>query len=226
MQKIEAVFFDLDGLLADTEDLHLQAYHIMAGHMGIAPTTEYLQSFFGAATSENVSRIMKEYDVTEHSFEDMLKLRYDSYHTLVKTTPLYPMEGAEACIKIIQENSMRRALVTSSIKEHAVSVLENISKHISINCSLIDFFDVMIFGNEIKKLKPEPDIYTEAAKRINIKPEKCVVLEDSEVGVISAKKAGAFVIAVPNIHTLNQNFDMADMVASSLLDVAGMDFMK
>ncbi len=226
MQKIEAVFFDLDGLLADTEDLHLQAYHIMTGHMGITPTTEYLLSFFGAATSENVSRIMKEFDVTEYSFEDMLKLRYDSYHTLVKTTPLYPMEGAEACIKIILENSMRRALVTSSIKEHAVSVLENISKHLNINFSLIDFFDVMIFGNEIKKSKPEPDIYAEAAKRINIKPEQCVVLEDSESGVISAKKAGMFVIAVPNIHTSNQKFDMADLVVSSLFDVAGMDFMK
>ncbi len=226
MQKIEAVFFDLDGLLADTEGLHLQAYHIMAGHMGIVPTTEYLQSFFGAATSENVSRIMKEFNVTEHSFEDMLKLRLDSYHTLVKTTPLYPMEGAEACIKIIQENDIRRALVTSSIKELAVSVLENISKHISINCSLIDFFDVMIFGNEIKKSKPEPDIYAEAAKRINIIPERCVVLEDSQAGVISAKKAGMFVIAVPNVHTLNQKFDMADKVVSSLFDVAGMDFMK
>jgi beta-phosphoglucomutase-like phosphatase (HAD superfamily) len=136
------------------------------------------------------------------------------------------MEGAEACIKSIQENNLKRALVTSSMKEHAVSVLENISEHISINGSLIDFFHIMVFGNEIKKLKPEPDIYTEAAKRVKINPEKCIVLEDSQSGVISAKKAGMFVIAVPNIHTLDQNFDMADMVVSSLFDVAGMDFLN
>ena len=91
---------------------------------------------------------------------------------------------------------------------------------------MIDFFDVKIFGNEVKKLKPEPDIYAEAAKRVNIKPEKCLVLEDSQSGVISAKRAGMFVIAVPNIHTLNQNFDTADLVVSSLLDVAGMDLLK
>jgi HAD superfamily hydrolase (TIGR01509 family) len=225
-QNIEAVLFDLDGLVADTEDLHLEAYLTMTRHMGISPPREYLLSLFGAATKENVLKIMKKFDVMEYGFDEMLKLRYDSYHDLVKTTPLYPMEGVEACIEKIAKTNLKRALVTSSMKEHAVTVLENISKRFKKPCNLIDFFNVMVFGSEIKNLKPEPDIYNEAATRITIKPEKCVVLEDSESGVIAAKKAGMSVIAVPNVHTLNQNFDLADMVVPSLLEVAGMEFMN
>jgi HAD superfamily hydrolase (TIGR01509 family) len=198
----------------------------MARKMGISPPREYLLSLFGAATKENVLKIMQKFDVMDYSFEEMLKLRYDSYHDLVKNTPLYPMEGAETCIEKISQTKLKRALVTSSIKEHAVSVLENISKQFNKPCNLVDFFNVMVFGNEIKHLKPEPDMYNEAAKRFDLEPEKCIVLEDSESGVVAAKKAGMHVIAVPNVHTLNQKFDLADMVVPSLLDVAAMEFMN
>jgi HAD superfamily hydrolase (TIGR01509 family) len=225
-RNVEAVLFDLDGLLADTEDLHLEAYFIMARKMGISPSREYLQSFFGAATRENVLRIMKKFNVKDYSFDEMLKLRFDSYHDLVKKSTLYPMEGAEACIENISQTDLKRALVTSSMKSHAVSVLENISKHFKNPRNLIDFFNATVFGNEIKNLKPEPDMYNEAAKRLDVKPEKCVVLEDSESGVIAAKKAGMSVIAVPNVHTGHQKFDLADVVVQSLLDVAGMEFMN
>ena len=226
MKTIEAVFFDLDGLLADTEDVHYKSYNIVAEHLGIALSKKYMQSFYGIATSENILMIMKDFNIKHHSYEDILKLRYDSYHSLIKETPLSPMEGAEVCIEKIRTKGLKSGLVTSSMKDHALTVLKNISKHFNATGNLAGFFNVMVFGSEITHLKPEPDIYTEAARRLNIDPAKCAALEDSEAGVISAKRAGLFVVAVPNQHTNGQNFGMADLSTASLLDVAGMDFLN
>lgn len=226
LKTIEAVFFDLDGLLADTEDVHYKSYNIVAGHLGIVLSKKYMRAFYGVATRENIKMIIKDFNIKDHRYEDILKLRYDSYHSLIKETPLSPMEGAEVCIEKIMACNLKSGLVTSSMKNHALTVLKNISRHFSATGNLAEFFNVMVFGSEITHLKPAPDIYTEAVRRLNIDPAKCAALEDSEAGVISAKRAGLFVVAVPNQHTNGQNFGMADLSASSLLDVAGMDFLN
>jgi beta-phosphoglucomutase-like phosphatase (HAD superfamily) len=76
-----------------------------------------------------------------------------------------------------------------------------------------------VFGSEIKHLKPEPDIYLEALKRLGTDSSGCIAFEDSEAGVIAAKRAGLYTVAVPNGHTSGQNFDMADRKFASLREV-------
>jgi beta-phosphoglucomutase-like phosphatase (HAD superfamily) len=78
----------------------------------------------------------------------------------------------------------------------------------------------MVFGDDIENLKPAPDIYIEAIRRLRSAPERGIALEDSEAGVMSAKSAGLQVIAVPGPHTRDQNFKKADRILSSLEDVA------
>jgi beta-phosphoglucomutase-like phosphatase (HAD superfamily) len=116
---------------------------------------------------------------------------------------------------------MKRALVTSSMKDHAISVLENISAHAGWNGggSLSESFDAMVFGSDIRRLKPEPDIYLEALKRLGTDGSAGIAFEDSEAGVISAKRAGLYTVAVPNGHTMTQNFDRADLKFASLREV-------
>jgi beta-phosphoglucomutase-like phosphatase (HAD superfamily) len=228
---IEAVLFDLDGLLADTEDLHVMAYEVVSKKTGIAMDREYIRGFIGRATSENIWRIIEDFQITKYSFEELLKIRFDSYYEVVQRVPIAPMNGALECIERVREKGLKRALVTLSMKEHALSVLGNIatSLHRSFGGGTIDFvefFDVMVFGDEIVHPKPEPDIYTEALRRIGKTADRCVALEDSEAGVISAKRAGLFVIAVPNTHTKGQRFEMADVVSPSLADVARMEFLQ
>ena len=228
---IEAVLFDLDGLLADTEDLHVMAYEVVSKKTGIAMDREYIKGFIGRATSENIWRIIKDFQITEYSFEELLRIRFDSYYEVVQRVPITPMDGALECIERVRKKQLKRALVTLSMKEHALSVLGNISTTLRRsggdgNFDLVRFFDVMVFGDEITRPKPEPDIYTEALRRIGKAADRCVALEDSEAGVISAKRAGLFVIAVPNTHTKGQRFEMADVISPSLSEVAHMEFLK
>jgi beta-phosphoglucomutase-like phosphatase (HAD superfamily) len=222
LKRFETALFDLDGLLADTEELHLTAYREVADYLGITLDAEYFDTLIGIATRENVGRIMRDFGIPDSRFDEILRLRYDKYHDIVKRTPLRPMDGALDCVKLAGDRGMKRALVTSSMKDHAITVLENISAHAERNGgpSLSQSFDAMVFGSEIRRLKPEPDIYLEALKRLGAEGSAGVAFEDSEAGVIAAKRAGLFTVAVPNGHTVTQNFDRADAKFASLREVS------
>jgi beta-phosphoglucomutase-like phosphatase (HAD superfamily) len=230
-RKIEAILFDLDGLLADTEELHVMAYEVVAKRTGINMNREYIQSFIGRSTKENIWQIIDDFHITEYSFDELLRIRFESYYEVINTVPVKPMKGALNCIEKVRAKNLKLALVTLSMREHALSVLENISKNLMYKSgggdhSLTDFFDEMVFGNEIHNPKPEPDIYLEALKRLQTPPDSCIALEDSEAGVISAKRAGLTVIAVPNEHTKSHDFQMADWICTSLYEVAEMEFLN
>jgi HAD superfamily hydrolase (TIGR01509 family) len=219
LSRFDTALFDLDGLLADTEDLHVAAYREVAEHLGITLDREYINAFIGVSTRDNVKRIMGDFGIPPGRFDEILRLRYDSYRDIVRRTPLKPMEGALECVKRAGDSGMKRGLVTSSMKDHAISVLQSISAHAGLNGGLVESFDAAVFGSEINRLKPEPDIYLEALRRLETDARGCVAFEDSEAGVIAAKRACLFTVAVPNVHTRHQNFDAADLRFSSLRDV-------
>lgn len=224
--ECEAVFFDLDGLLVDTEGIHVQAYEDVAEYLGIQLTSEYVNAFIGHPTAENIKRIMRDHDVPEERYEHILRIRYNRYAELVKLIPLEPMEGALECVTQVKEMGYLTALVTSSIREHSIAVLDNIIRHSASKIEITDYFDTMVFGDDIKHQKPEPDIYLEVVQRLNIMPRAAVALEDSEAGVTSAKRAGVRVIAVPCHNTRDQDFSNADHVVDSLSTLLSLHFFK
>ena len=73
-------------------------------------------------------------------------------------------------------------------------------------------FDVIVTGSDVKNVKPAPDLYLLAAKKLNVATGECIALEDSETGPASAKSAGIFCIAVPSQYAQNQNFSKADLL--------------
>jgi beta-phosphoglucomutase len=219
MDIISAVLFDLDGLLADTEDLHVKAYGIAFAKCGIALSDEEIYRGMGVSTRENVKRIFREHNLALERLEEIVALRYDSYYNLVQSTPISFMDGAADCLQYVKEKGLRSALVTSSIKKHGIAVLTNLQEHADLANPLPEYFDVQVFGDEIKRSKPDPEIYLEALERLNIPPETCIAFEDSEVGVLSAKSAGLSVFAVPNKYTARHSYDKADRVIGSLGDI-------
>ncbi len=224
--QLKTVFFDFDGLIADTEEFHLMAYEMVGNHIGIPLTRDYICSFIGASTRSNVRDIMDKFDIPDDRFDELLGLRYASYLEILKNTPIPVMSGAVELIEHTRSSGLQSMLVTSSLEEHARAGLDNITRYHGLDTPLSGMFTGMIFGNEIEKLKPEPDIYLEALRRSNTPPEGGMVLEDSRFGVEAAKRAGLFVIAVPGAHTLDQDLSEADIVVSSLLEVLELDFFR
>jgi HAD superfamily hydrolase (TIGR01509 family) len=84
------------------------------------------------------------------------------------------------------------------------------------------YFDVIQTGDEIERGKPDPQIYLEAAAKLQVEPKACIVLEDSNSGALAAHRAGAFLIAVPSALTLDEDFSFADARVSNLIEAQSM----
>ncbi len=215
----KAVLFDMDGLIADTEEIHVKSYHKIARILGINLTDEYIHSFIGVSTKDNIKKIINDFGI-EKDFEYVLELRYKFYIENINSSNIKAMGGALETIEISKKLGAKTALVTSSLKEHAFAVLNKIFDRESLP------FDIMIFGDDVQTPKPDPEIYIKASKKLNVKPENCIVFEDSEAGIKAAKNAGMIAIAVPNYHTKDQDFRMADFKYNSLKDVLNSNILE
>jgi beta-phosphoglucomutase-like phosphatase (HAD superfamily) len=97
------------------------------------------------------------------------------------------------------------------------SVLENIKTVIDIT-KLESYFDIIITGADVKRGKPDPEVFLKCAERLNIPPQRCVVFEDAHVGIQAAKSAGMIAIAVTTTHPRN-TFHQADAIVDSLAEI-------
>lgn len=222
MSRFSGVCFDLDGLLVDTEGMHVDAYLVVGRHLGIALTEEYINSFIGEPTRENVKRVMRDYQIPLSRFDELLDLRYRSYLEAVQNTRFTLMPGALECLQLVKKKDLIATLVTSSMKEHALAVLNTLPERLPDGSTVHGSFDHEVFGDEVEQCKPAPDLYIEAVRRMSIEPEETLALEDSGAGVIAAKRAGLTVIAVPCPNTHKQDISSADYLVSGLNQVCGL----
>ena len=104
------------------------------------------------------------------------------------------------------------ALATGANKEAALYTITNFG--------LEFYFDYVIAGNEVKRAKPDPEIFLKAAEGFSLKPEECVVIEDAIMGIKAAKKAGIAVIVIPDKLTMHQKNGIADMKLNSISELS------
>ncbi|CAI9087614.1 OLC1v1021725C1 [Oldenlandia corymbosa var. corymbosa] len=139
---------------------------------------------------------------------------------LSETNPIFstqwcnikPQPGANRLISHLRGHGVPMALASNSPRE-------NVELKISYHPGWKEAFSVIVCGDEVKNGKPSPEIFLEAAKRLNIDPSSCLVIEDSIPGVTAGKAAGMEVVAVPSVPKQSDNFAMADEVINSLLDL-------
>lgn len=121
-------------------------------------------------------------------------------------------KGLTEILDYIKENGIKAAIATSTSNERAVYNLEE--------GKVIQYFDEVISGDMVDKSKPEPDIYLLAAKKLGLRPEECMVLEDSKNGIISARRANCLAVLVPDIIPVDDEMiEAADYVCEDLLEV-------
>ncbi len=207
-----AAIFDLDGTMADTEIIQSKAFEaILAEHGVVAELTEHGTIQVPGRTSRQIWTELKQKHGIETDVEELTLRKRDAAMKVLQEG-LEPMRGLLALLDNLKENGMRLAIATSSQRERA----EFITRQIGV----ADHFEAAITAQEIPKVKPEPDVYIEAARVLGVAPENCVAFEDSDVGVRAAKTAGMKVIAVPNAYTKRMDFSQADLVVDSLEDIS------
>jgi HAD superfamily hydrolase (TIGR01509 family) len=204
---ITTVIFDLDGLLADTERLHCSAYQEALRVHGAAVTDdEYADHWVRSG------RGIAEWITDRGLTLDPIALRAHKSRCYLDLliSELRPMEGALALLERLHGRK-NLALASSSYPDAVEGVLTGLG--------IGRYFQVIVTGLDVPRVKPAPDIFLAAAERLGVSPAKCVVLEDAEKGVIAASLAGMRCIAIPNQHTRHHDFSKATRICHSLDDI-------
>jgi HAD superfamily hydrolase (TIGR01509 family) len=213
MPETSAVIFDMDGVLADTEPLIAEATIRMFRDLyGAELTPEDFRPFIGTGAVRYVEGPAEAANI-QIDLEEALQSRHDNFVALLQQGACNPVPGAIELVNAIADHhSLLLGLATSSPQKKA----EETWKAIALPSHR---FDTLVSGDMVTHKKPHPEIYLEAAKRLNVAPESCVVIEDALSGVQSAKAAGMYCIALTGSFSRDA-FAEADRVVDSLLELA------
>lgn len=210
---IQAVIFDFDGLILETEVPEFQSWQEIYRHYGASLQLSTWLPFLGTGASSSP------FDIYEHletqigyavSREEIRARRRPSYLALVEAQPINP--GVEAIIQEAQQLGVRLGVASSSSREWVVGHLTRLQ--------LAKHFDCIVCGDEVAQSKPHPDVYCTALARLGVQAEQAIALEDSPNGVLAARRAGLFCIAVPNPLTAAFPFEHANVQLASLAELS------
>ena len=194
---MDAVIFDLDGLLADTEIISLKVYQELLKDFGIPFTEEtYSREYSGHREEENVQRFLDTYDLPWNFNQTLAKVYELEAQILAQGVNL--KKGAKNLLTYLQKEGVPIALATSSVESRAKMILDS--------NGILSLFDHLVFAKDVKRSKPYPDIFLKACSDLNVLPENCLVLEDSEAGIEAASRAGIPVICIPDLKIPAQSF--------------------
>lgn len=186
---MKAVIFDKDGVLIETFELHFKSHYEALAEFGVRIKKEDIIKRYGMKITEILKDISKQYgkNISETTAKRMTSKKVKIYIKLAeKGLELLP--GVEEFLKFLKKKEYKIGLASSDSKITLLQFLRLTKTE--------KFFDANIGGDEIKNGKPNPEIFLECAKKLKVKPEKCIVVEDSVHGVEAAKRAGMKCIAV------------------------------
>ncbi len=204
-QQISAVIFDMDGVLADTIDLHYQSWQRVADEWHIPFCKEDYSQILGMKREESVDYLLRNHTVDAETRAEMLRRKNEYYLELVETlNPDQLLPGVQQLLAELQAAQMRIALGSSS--KNAALILQKLG--------IDNLFEVVADGNSVPNSKPSPEVFQKAAELLGLPADECLVIEDAAAGVEAAKAAGMVVLGVGPTDRLNQ----ADLVLDSLAD--------
>jgi HAD superfamily hydrolase (TIGR01509 family) len=209
---VEAVFFDMDGLLVDTEKVWLAVETEVAEGLGGSWGPEHAEHLVGGSMAATAAYLVRATGAAVSAEEVATRLRDGMLRRLAGGVT--PMPGAVELLEELRRAGVPVGLVTSSSRPIAGAVLAEIGR---------DRFDVVVTGDDVVHPKPDPEPYLTAARSLEVRPERCVVLEDSPNGVTAATAAGCRVVAVPSV--LPVPAAPGRLVVSSLTEV-GLDTLR
>ncbi|MFB4262049.1 HAD family hydrolase [Nonomuraea sp. GTA35] len=185
---MQAAFFDMDGLLVDSERVWLQIETEVMARLGAEWTPEHQAHLVGGSMERTVEYMLAVSGASvppESVREWMVTGMVSRLSAGVRVMP-----GASELLDALRAEGVPVGLVTSSLKDIADAVLKSVGR---------ERFDVVVTADDVTRTKPDPEPYLTAARLLGVQPVRCVVLEDSPNGVAAATAAGCAVVAVPSL---------------------------
>lgn len=199
---LKAVIFDMDGVLIDSEPLHYEANKIMLKEkLSIELDYEYYKQYIGTTNPYMWGKMAKDFGITEYTPGELRDMADAIKEQLIESDGYMEIEGVTKFVNSLYGN-YKLAVASSS---YLCNIQRNVKKLGIDNC-----FDELASGVDVTRPKPFPDVFLKAAKMLSVKPEECIVVEDSTNGVKAAKAAGMACIGFINKNSGDQDLSEAD----------------
>ena len=206
---IKAVLFDLDGLLVNTETLGIKSITKILKDLGVKLNKKEQNEYIGVSDQKFLEDLFKKQRLN-YNINDVMKKHFKLYEFLLKNE-LKQFTGAISLPKKLKKKGFKLAIVSGSTRKQVFIILNKLK--------IKKLFDAIITCEDNpNKSKPNPEPYLFALRKLRLKPSECIVIEDSESGVKSAKKAGIKVIGV--INKGRQNLSPSNKIVKNLNQIS------
>ena len=196
---LEAVIFDMDGVLIDSEPIHFEATRALLADLGIDYAPDVDENFFGCTDYDVFHALRARYGLATD--EGQLAAAWVARSVGLLNGPLVPMPGVPDVLLALRRSGIRLALASSSAPAIISATLNGLG--------LSGLFEFTVSGHDVERGKPAPDIFLEAARRLQVSPDALLIVEDSFNGLSAAVEAGIRCVAVPCPSTVRQDFARA-----------------
>ena len=192
---VEAVLFDMDGTLIDSETGYRIADERFLKDLGIELPEEAWEHFVGIGSARMIEYVKEQYGLTGDT-QELLEAKDRYFHEIAEErTEVFP--ATVQLLERLNERGIPCAIATGSSKRTLQFAMEA--------TGLRDRFDATVSSDEVPDGKPAPDVFLEAARRLGANPEQCLILEDSRSGIEAALAAGMAVVALPSVSSLRDD---------------------
>lgn len=215
----KALIFDVDGTLAETEELHRRAFNETFAAMGLDwhwTRADYTRLLKTTGGKERIARHMAEVgaDPTRFDIPALHAAKTARYTELMATGGLALRPGIADLIKSAPALGLRLAIATTTSRPNVDALIEA-----TLGRAADTVFEVLACGDEVARKKPAPDVYALALSRLGLPAKDTIALEDSRNGLVSAQAAGIACIVSPSAYTVGEDFTGAARVVGEYTDL-------
>ncbi|MDT8347980.1 MAG: beta-phosphoglucomutase [Flavobacteriaceae bacterium] len=189
--------FDLDGVIVDTAKFHFVAWQKIAHDLGIDVNETDNEQLKGVSRIASLNKILEKANknLSEAEFEQLLNAKNEHYLSLIERLSKNDiLPGVEVFVKHLKKQNLQVALGSASKN----------AKRILSALDILDWFDVIVDGNSVTAPKPNPEVFTTSADKLDIAYKNCIVFEDSIKGIQAANAAGMISIGIGDKATLQE----------------------
>jgi HAD superfamily hydrolase (TIGR01509 family) len=224
---LQAIIFDFDGVITDSEILHFRAFNRVLAPYGAEITMkDYYKTYLGLTDVDCFNLLIREgllkKKATKQEIENLLKQKKEAFEELAKTEGRI-IEGVQDFLKMLGRNNITMAICSGALRAEIELILEE--------AHLRHFFEVIVSAEQVRKGKPSPDGFLLTLQKLNkgrqipITGAQCVVIEDSHWGLQAAKVAGMHTVAVTNSYDAEQ-LALAEKIVTHLGELSISDLQQ
>jgi len=211
MRTIDAVIFDMDGVLIDSERISFKCFQEVFKEYNYEIDEPFYLKVIGR-NFEGIKALMIEEYGDDFPFDIIYRKKADLAHEITNKNGVIVKPGVHELLDYLNQKKYKIAVASSTRKERVLELLEE--------AKIKDKVDYIIGGDQVENSKPNPEIFLKAAKGLDIKPENCMVIEDSDAGITAAHAAKMIGIHVPDMKFLeDENKQLAFKICRSLSEV-------